>query len=106
MFYDNLQNACKLKGVKITNVLKELKISSGNLSKWKNGVVPKSGTIKVLSEYFDVSTDYLIDGKTKKAASPQISDDTAKALKLFSSLSDEDQKWFLQMMQSRLNNTK
>lgn len=38
-------------------------MSSGNMNKWKNGVVPKGNTLSKLADYFNVSVDYLI-GKT------------------------------------------
>lgn len=61
MFYDNLQRLCKERGVKITHVITALGCSQGNLSKWKNGGVPKAETIIKIANFFDVSTDELIN---------------------------------------------
>ena len=63
MFYERLKLLCEEKGIKLTNLIQELGMSSGNMNKWKNGVVPKGNTLSKLADYFNVSVDYLI-GKT------------------------------------------
>lgn len=63
MFYERLKLLCTEKGIKLTNLIQELGMSSGNMNKWKNGVVPKGNTLSKLADYFNVSVDYLI-GKT------------------------------------------
>lgn len=60
MFYERLKDLCKQRSLSLTNVVKELGMSTGNLSKWKSGIIPKSDTINALSEYFNVPTDYLL----------------------------------------------
>lgn len=60
MFYNRLKELCDSQGKSLTNVISELGMSSGNLSKWKKGKVPKSDTIHALAEYFGVSSDYLL----------------------------------------------
>ena len=68
MFYERLKLLCEEKGIKLTNLIQELGMSSGNMNKWKNGVVPKGNTLSKLADYFNVSVDYLI-GKTDEQAS-------------------------------------
>lgn len=63
MFYSRLNALCAERGVKITNVIAEMGMGSGNLSKWKAGGVPKGDTLSKLADYFHVSTDYLL-GRT------------------------------------------
>ncbi len=63
MFYERLKLLCEEKGIKLTNLIQELGMSSGNMNKWKNGVIPKGNTLSKLADYFNVSVDYLI-GKT------------------------------------------
>jgi transcriptional regulator with XRE-family HTH domain len=41
-------------------VAKELGISSGAVTNWKNGAVPQSATLKRIADYFGVSTSYLL----------------------------------------------
>lgn len=63
MFYDIILELCSEKNVKITNVIKNLNMSSGNMARWKNGILPNSETLISLADYFNVSTDYLL-GRT------------------------------------------
>lgn len=65
MFYERLKLLCDNKGIKLTNLIQELGMSSGNMNKWKKGVVPKGSTLSKLADYFNVSVDYLI-GKTEE----------------------------------------
>lgn len=76
MFYSILLSLCSIKNVKITNVVKELGISSGNLSKWKSGVIPKSDTLRKLADYFGVTTDYLL-GREDRNKRPPSGDGTS-----------------------------
>lgn len=58
MFYYNLTKLCKQKGISLSTLIKDLNMSTGNLSKWKSGKVPKMNTIMKISKYFGVSVDY------------------------------------------------
>lgn len=61
MFYERLKKLCDERSLALTNVVvNELHMSRGNLSRWKNGNVPKGDTLSTLAEYFGVSTDYLL----------------------------------------------
>ena len=70
MFYSRLLSLCSEREIKITNVISELKLSSGNLSKWKAGGAPKGDTLCKIADYFDVSTDYLL-GRDEKVTHPE-----------------------------------
>ncbi|MDO4301764.1 MAG: helix-turn-helix transcriptional regulator [Clostridia bacterium] len=61
MFYDRLNDICKNQNLKITNVLKELNISMGNTSKWKNGTIPNGKILILLADKLGVSVDYLLE---------------------------------------------
>lgn len=63
MFYSRLTALCAERGAKITNVVSELKMGSGNLSNWKAGRMPRGESLSKLADYFHVSTDYLL-GRT------------------------------------------
>ena len=67
MFFDVFESLCKEKGVKKTNVLEELHISTGSLSRWKQGYSPSADNLNALADYFGVSVDYLL-GREQVAA--------------------------------------
>lgn len=66
MFYENVIKLCELKGISLTSLLHdELHMSTGNITRWKNGTVPNGETISKLAAYFGVTTDYLLGNKQK-----------------------------------------
>ena len=89
MFYERLQDLCKERGEKLTTVVVEiLGMSRGNLSRWKNGGIPKGDTLSTLAEYFGVSTDYLLGNESRKEKCQTILDNPELTL-------SADEKWFI-----------
>ena len=60
MFFERVKELCTANNIKISNLLKELGMSPGNLTRLKNGTVPDGNTLIAIAKYFDVSTDYLL----------------------------------------------
>lgn len=60
MFYAQLQKLCKEKGIKLTPLIKELKISTGSTGNWQRGALPGGEILMKFAKYFGVSTDYLL----------------------------------------------
>ncbi len=67
MFYERLTSLCAERGIKVTNVVTELRMGSGNLSNWKSGRMPRGESLSKIADYFHVSTDYLL-GRTDDPA--------------------------------------
>lgn len=72
MFYDKLLEICNERGLKITNVVNELGMSSGNISKWKNGVEPRGSVISKFAEYFGVEGYYFSESGERTEYSKKI----------------------------------
>lgn len=62
MFWETLCKLCNERGIKPNTVCRELGFSTATATHWKNGKVPKSDKLKMLADYFGVSTDYLLNG--------------------------------------------
>lgn len=60
MFWERFSEECTLRGVKPNQIAKEIDVSSGTLTKWKNGTLPGTDKLIAISSYFGVSTDYLL----------------------------------------------
>ena len=61
LFWDRFYNACAQKGTKPNPVAKEIGISSGIVTKWKNnGTVPNGETLTKIADYLGCSVDYLL----------------------------------------------
>ncbi len=60
MFWKRFYNLCLQHGKRPNPIGKEIGLSSGIISKWKNGGIPNGETLMKLANYFDVSVDYLL----------------------------------------------
>lgn len=76
MFWSVFVDLCAKRGVSPNAVAKELTLSSGSVTSWKGGAIPRPTTIKRIADYFGVSPDLFLE-KTddlgiKKAPDPKI----------------------------------
>ena len=62
MFWDQFMELCKQHETTPNPLGRKLGISSGILSRWKTGAMPSTDMLIKLSQYFDVSIDYLVFG--------------------------------------------
>lgn len=63
MFWNVLYKLCEKNSTKPYIVAKEIGVSNSVCTKWKNGSIPNGETLLKLSNYFNVSIDYLL-GRT------------------------------------------
>lgn len=61
-FWKNYEILCKNKGKSPNAVAKELGISSGSVTAWKNGRIPQNKKLALIANYFDVPIAVLTDG--------------------------------------------
>ena len=59
-FYERYKELCNEIGKTPTGVGKELGVDKATVSYWKSGHVPKHESIIKISNYFNVSVDYLL----------------------------------------------
>lgn len=60
MFWEQFVKLCAERNTKPNPVAKELGFSSGSVTDWKNGKMPRPTTIRKIADYFQVSTTYLL----------------------------------------------
>lgn len=63
MFWERFYQLCISAGTKPNPVGKEIGVSSGVITKWKNGSIPTADALVKIADYFDCSIDYLM-GRT------------------------------------------
>lgn len=59
-FFQRYEKLAKSIGSSPNAVAKELGLSSGSLTAWKNGTDPSVKAVAKIADYFDVSMDYLL----------------------------------------------
>lgn len=76
MFWSVFVGLCAKREVSPNAVAKALGLSSGSVTLWKNGAVPRSTTIRKIADYFGVSPESFLaeadDPAIKKAPDPKI----------------------------------
>lgn len=68
IFFDRYSELCSSVNGTPNSIAKELGVSSGSVTAWKNGTEPRPKTLSKIADYFGVSTDYLL-GKEKAPTS-------------------------------------
>lgn len=78
MFWDVFLVLCANAGKSPNSVCKELGFSNATATHWKNGQQPRTSTLSKISDYFGVSTTYLLSGvdEQKKTAPVEQPSDT------------------------------
>lgn len=66
MFWEIFYNLCLDAKMKPLQVVKQIGISHGSITKWKNGAVPSGTSLQKIADYFDVTVDYLLGKEDKK----------------------------------------
>ena len=67
-FWETYERLCAKVNKKPTQVGRELSISSGTITQWKNGSIPGGEKLMQIADYFGVSIDYLV-GRTEESVS-------------------------------------
>ena len=58
MFFDQLKKICSERGTSPTAVVKSVGLSSGKVTAWKNGSIPKMNIIQLLADRLEVPVAY------------------------------------------------
>lgn len=96
-FYENFINICKDKNVPAGTVCKNCGLSESIHSKWKKSI-PKIDIVIKLSEYFNVSTDYLLLGKE-----PSIAPEYKSLISSYKELSSDNKQLLNEIIKSMID---
>lgn len=64
---ERIKEICKNKKIPISRLEKDCGFANGYISQLKKGALPDD-RLKIVSEYLDVTIDFLLDGKEKEPA--------------------------------------
>lgn len=73
MFWNNFVSLCLEHNTKPNPVAKELGLSSGSVTRWKQGSIPNDTTLKKIADYFGVNKDDLLLDPLESANAPDSS---------------------------------
>lgn len=90
IFCKKISDLCRKKGTTVTTMTKFLGLGGSAGTNWKNGCVPNAATIKSISDYLNVSADYLIS-ECEDVQHKPLTDPEVKLLELFRKLDENEQ---------------
>lgn len=90
VFYDNLKSECDRQKLKITPLVEECGGNRGSLSGWKKGASPNSDIVMKIAVRLNVTTDYLLFGKTDNTTEQP--PEEKRLIKAFRQLTDEGKR--------------
>ena len=93
IFIERLEELLKEKGVTTNKMCIDLKIGKNSMVNWRErGNLPNSETLAALSDYFNVSTDYLLGRTDNPSPIGEVFAAHFKDDQDFSDLPEEDQE--------------
>lgn len=80
--YIRIENLCQKNGIDITTMCKEAGVSRAALSEFKMGRTKKlsTDTLAKISDYLDISVDYLLTGEYQKENRPVYDDEALELM--------------------------
>lgn len=99
MFFDKISELCRKKNIHVSNLCDDLHISRGNIARWKKGTVPSADKLSRIANYFNVSTDYLLNNERISPKFPDVTfnDFTYAMYNESTELTEENKQKLLEM---------
>ena len=90
MFWDNFVNLCDQQKKSPNKVASEIGCSSGSITAWKQGRLPRKSTLVQIADYFDVTVEELLgkNDATELAAEMELSSQEERLIEAFRSADD------------------
>ena len=80
-FFEIYSNLCAKIGKSPNKVAEELSISSGSITEWKKGRIPRNSTLLKIAKYFNVSVDYLFTGEPSEQKNIPLNAEASNGMK-------------------------
>lgn len=102
MFWDNFLFYCNQKGVAPNVAAQSVGIkSSGTVTGWKNGAMPRPGVLSKLAQYFEISVSDLVGEEQKEKPALQMENgfdaDTKELFDIWNSEDEAGRKALIEM---------
>lgn len=72
MFYENFDALCTKSGKSKSEVTEAIGLTAKSCTGWKNGAVPRNGTLKKIADYFGITVEELMGTKKEPAGEGEL----------------------------------
>lgn len=87
MFWKNFLKLCSSKEKSPNKIAKEIGISSGAITNWKNGATPQDSTLQKIADYFGVTVDSLLAEAPEPTITNQLDSSDVHMIPLYEKVS-------------------
>ena len=98
-FKENFVRLCNEKGVAPSKVVESIGLKRSAFSQWTDESVPRQATLMRIADYFGVTVDYLVGGKSEDKPLTEME---SALLELFRRLPEDKQAVAIRMIQAAL----
>lgn len=95
MFYEYLKAICTMQNTTPTAIVRKLGLSTGKVTAWKNGSIPKTETLCKLAESLNVPVAAFFGGAYTRNAGSTLSEDTQELVEIYQQLNKSGKRQLL-----------
>lgn len=96
MFWTKFVALCHSRGEAPNTVAANVGVkSSGTVSGWKKGAMPRDGVLTAIANYFDVPTSYFLENENKPTRLDELTGPYREAMELIMRMNDEQIRVFI-----------
>lgn len=100
MFYENFDALCTKSGKSKSEVTEAIGLTAKSCTGWKNGAVPRNGTLKKIADYFGITVEELMGTKKEPAGDGELTEDMKEILEYAQKMGPEERKAFITLLKS------
>lgn len=100
MFYENFDALCTKSGKSKSEVTEAIGLTAKSCTGWKNGAVPRNGTLKKIADYFGITVEELMGTKKEPAGEGGLTEDMKEILEYAQKMGPEERKAFITLLKS------
>lgn len=100
MFYENFDALCTKSGKSKSEVTEAIGLTAKSCTGWKNGAVPRNGTLKKIADYFGITVEELMGTKKEPAGEGGLTEDMKEILEYAQKMGPDERKAFITLLKS------
>lgn len=100
MFYENFDALCTKSGKSKSEVTEAIGLTAKSCTGWKNGAVPRNGTLKKIADYFGITVEELMGTKKEPAGEGELTEDMKEILEYAQKMGPDERKAFITLLKS------
>lgn len=102
MFYENFDALCKKRGKSKSEVAEAVGLTAKSCTGWKNGAIPRNGTLKKIADYFGITVEELMGTKKEPAGQGGLDEQMQMIVDLLNGATQEERDAVETLLRSKV----